>query len=316
MAVAGSPAGRPARRWLWLLALLLPLAAGGQVYEMNLNPSRVEGLGGLKPWVNAFLHEADKLPLVFNLLPGTYATGGMIILDGRSLTLRGGGAAYLDAESTSRHFLVQGNGVLQLEGVHLINGNAKKAGGAILARGGANVTVRDATIDNCTATATSSEEAAAGGAIAVGMLANFLLETWQATHQAGVLVYTVALSPDGVRIASAGHGSTLKVWDPESVSAAIGGAQTTGTIPSTSTPTVYSLAWSPSGDRIVTGSGGTGTFPVHVWNSSDLAAGPIANATHGTTVEGVAWSPTGEYIARCGATRPCAHVHLARCLLT
>ena len=84
------------------------------------------------------------------------------------MTLRSDGGV-LDAQDSCRHFLVQGDGELELEGVHLINGRGKGSGGAILARSSATVRLHNLEIENSRAVGVVGIDGgkARGGAIAV-----------------------------------------------------------------------------------------------------------------------------------------------------
>lgn len=106
-----------------------------------------------------------------------------------------------------------------------------------------------------------------------------------AYHGHTSLVFAVAWSPDGKRIASGGDDSTVQVWD-----ASRGGLLLTY---SGHTTGVRQLAWSPDGTRIVSGSNDN---TLQVWNAttgkrlvtSTIPLGPVFS---------VAWSPDGRHIA-------------------
>ena len=59
---------------------------------------------------------ADTQAVDAYLVPGTHYLGTPIVVHGKRLTLRSDGAV-LDANGHSRHFVVQNNGTLELEGV-------------------------------------------------------------------------------------------------------------------------------------------------------------------------------------------------------
>ena len=88
-------------------------------------------------------------------MPGTHNLGAPIVVHGKRLTLRSDGAV-LDANSRSRHFVVQKLGTLKLKGVVLQNGMGKVAGGAVLARLGTTVEMREVSIENCVAESVSN----------------------------------------------------------------------------------------------------------------------------------------------------------------
>jgi eukaryotic-like serine/threonine-protein kinase len=100
-------------------------------------------------------------------------------------------------------------------------------------------------------------------------------------------IYSVAFSPDGKRLASAGWGGTVKVWDlatgQETVTLGRGGS-------------VYSVTFSPDGKRLA--SAGTGKT-VKVW---DVATGQETLTLKGHTAEvwTVAFSPDGSRLASAG----------------
>ena len=103
------------------------------------------------------------------LTSGTHLLGTTFVVhDGKRLTLRSDGAV-LDAQGQTRHFLVQDDGVLELEGVRLLNGRGTASGGAILARRSGTVRLREVKIETSTAVGTSGIDGgkARGGAIAM-----------------------------------------------------------------------------------------------------------------------------------------------------
>lgn len=100
-------------------------------------------------------------------------------------------------------------------------------------------------------------------------------------------VYTVAWSPNGQRLASAGADNTVQVWN-----AADGSYVYTY---SGYDATIRSVAWSPDGQRLVSGSEDKDQTEM-VWNVTN---GSNAYIYRGYTdgVNGVAWSPNGQRIA-------------------
>ena len=181
------------------------------------------------------------------LVPGTHIIGTFVAVHGKRLTLRSDGAV-LDANGRSRHFVVQNLGTLELEGVRLQNGAGKVVGGAVLARHGTAVEMRDVSIENCVAVSNVDNGEARGGAIALGSGdGSRMLELVNGPGHIAE-VNSVAWSPDGTKIVSGSSDSTLKIWDVNDVGA---GAIATGTGHSNG---VLSVAWSPDGTKIVSGS--------------------------------------------------------------
>jgi WD40 repeat protein len=98
-------------------------------------------------------------------------------------------------------------------------------------------------------------------------------------------VLTVAWSPDGTRIASGEHDSTVQIWDTRT-------GKHLFTYPHHFN-TVYSVAWSPNGTRIVSGSyDGT----VQIWNAE---GGKVVYTLRNGGLF-VAWSPDSSMIASGG----------------
>ena len=218
------------------------------------------------------------------LVPGTHNLGTPIVVHGKRLTLRSDGAV-LDANGHSRHFVVQKLGTLELEGVVLQNGMGKVAGGAVLARLGTAVEIRNVSIDNCTAKSVSNVDngKARGGAIALGSGdSSRMLDLVTGTGHSSY-VKSIAWNPNGTKIVSGSGDGTLKIWDAADVGA---GAIATGTGHSGG---VRSIAWSPDGTKIVSGSEDN---TLKVWDAANLGRGAIATGTgHSGWVNSVAWSP-------------------------
>src|SRR5205085_378193 len=77
-------------------------------------------------------------------------------------------------------------------------------------------------------------------------------------------IYNIAWSPEGLRLASAGDGTKVYVWD-----AATGQPITTYDGHSGLLPNVFALAWSPGGTRIASACSAIGTDKtVHIWDAS------------------------------------------------
>ncbi len=114
-------------------------------------------------------------------------------------------------------------------------------------------------------------------------------------------IYRLAWSPEGLRIASAGDGRNVYVWD-----ATTGQTITVyeGHIGMLSN--VFALAWSPNGKRIASACS-TGGFDktVHVWNAKTGTSTMRYDSSYGLmpnfSVSSIAWSPDGKRIAStCG----------------
>ena len=102
-------------------------------------------------------------------------------------------------------------------------------------------------------------------------------------------VASVAWSPDGTRLASAGGDGTVKVWEA---------ASSKGTLTLRGhTNTVKSVAWSPDGTRLASTSWDA---TVKVWEAAS-GKDTLTLRGHTNPVESVAWSPDGTRLASAGA---------------
>lgn len=114
-------------------------------------------------------------------------------------------------------------------------------------------------------------------------------------------IYTLAWDPDGLRIASAGDGTTVRVWN-----ATTGQTLTLYQAHSGLLPNVFAAAWSPDGTQIVSACSSIGIDKtLHRWDANTGQALGHYDARYGLlpnfSVLSVAWSPNGKHIiAACG----------------
>lgn len=95
--------------------------------------------------------------------------------------------------------------------------------------------------------------------------------------------YTVSWSPDGTKIASAGNGGIIEVWDPVTGNSLFNREASS---------IVFSVAWSPDGTKIASGQK-DGT--VKIWDATNGSL--ISTLTgHSGQVNSVAWSSDSRYI--------------------
>ena len=114
-------------------------------------------------------------------------------------------------------------------------------------------------------------------------------------------IYTLAWSPEGLRLASAGDGRKVYVWNALTGQTIVVYEGHSGVLSN-----VFALAWSPDGNRIVSACSAAGfDKTVHIWNAKTGSALRRYNSSYGLTpqfsVSSVAWSPHGDRIATaCG----------------
>lgn len=118
-------------------------------------------------------------------------------------------------------------------------------------------------------------------------------------HQA--LIYTAAWSPEGLRIASAGSGSNVSLWN-----AATGQTLTLYREHSGLLPCVYAVAWSPSGKQLASVCSSAGfDKTIHIWDANTGQTLARYDAHYGLlpnfSVVALVWSPDGTHLAAaCG----------------
>jgi WD40 repeat protein len=104
------------------------------------------------------------------------------------------------------------------------------------------------------------------------------------------IVFGVAFSPDGSRIASAGQDGSVRIWTLDGAAPPIVLRDPVPTL-------VWSVAFSPDGRRVAS-SGHDGT--VRIWNA-DGTGQPLVLAGHEFLVWDVAFSPDGRFLATSAA---------------
>ena len=105
------------------------------------------------------------------------------------------------------------------------------------------------------------------------------------------LVWDVAFSPDGTRMATASRDGTARVWDPATGQELIRITHDLG-VTGPFTGGVHGVAFSPDGTRLATAGGRT----ARVWNHA--TGQELIHMTHdGAMVNGVAFSPDGTRLA-------------------
>jgi WD40 repeat protein/nucleoside phosphorylase len=114
-------------------------------------------------------------------------------------------------------------------------------------------------------------------------------------------LYTASWSPEGLRIASAGDGTEVHVWN-----AVTGQLLTPYQGHSGVLPSVFEATWSPDGKQIASACSSIGIDKtVHIWDALTGQTLKRLDASYGWmpnfSVASLAWSPTGTYLAAsCG----------------
>lgn len=120
-------------------------------------------------------------------------------------------------------------------------------------------------------------------------------------HEHTALIRSIAWSPNGEYIASAGEDCIVRVWQP-------GAGGSTRFRYTNHSEWVYAVTWSPDGRRIASASG---DHTVQVWDPAasqswfknfalHMGLQAVVYRGHTSAVHGVTWSPDGQYIASAG----------------
>jgi WD40 repeat protein len=104
-------------------------------------------------------------------------------------------------------------------------------------------------------------------------------------------VLTVCWDPTGQRIAMAGKGRVVRIFDAANPQQAV---RLRADVEAHA-PRKASVAWNPRGDQVAAGIGGDGKT-IRIW-SADATNEPRRLSGHGAAVEAVAWSPDGRRLA-------------------
>ncbi len=123
--------------------------------------------------------------------------------------------------------------------------------------------------------------------------ANYGAEVECLTPPAFSHIYSVAWSPDGRKLVSAGYG--IRVWDVDAASSTY-----TQQLNVEGTQIAYaglSLAWSPDGKQLAAG---TVSGKVELWTAPLQGQAPVVLAGHEGMVQSVSWSPDSKRLATTG----------------
>lgn len=111
-------------------------------------------------------------------------------------------------------------------------------------------------------------------------------------------VYTVRWSPDSTRIASAGNGASIQIWNPTN-----GQKIVTYKGHSRVLPSIFDAVWSPDGQRIASTNMSLSLLEeaIHIWGATDgqrlLKINLRDTFIKSSSPGGVAWSPDGTRLA-------------------
>ena len=257
------------------------------------------------------------------------------MVHGKTVILQSAGVgATIDAQGASRHFDVAYGGALHLDAVHLINGGRVHTGAAVLVRHGGKLSTSNSIISDCVAS--SSTRDPRGGAIAVdrevetaelasmnahirgGPVAWSPSGTIIATSSGGEIkifdalslrelaaqnvtddqVKSLAFSPDGVMLVSAGGSGTIRVWRWDGDAPALiedakrDLAHESRASQHAAFRGVNAVAFTPDGSHVISG-GGDNYLRVWTSNLTQIVVESNASAHPQSGIRSLAVSPGG-----------------------